>query len=262
MLPPMISYAQNYEDVALRRAFANQKSGFYVDVGAADPYYDSVTHWFYTAGWSGINIEPLHHWFTEFQVQRPRDTNLNVGIGRERGLRSFYEVSNQGLSTFDDVAADAAAALGYTVAKHQVEVRTLADICHEFRPRRIDFLKVDAEGWEAEVLQGSDWRAYRPRVVLVEATRPNTQEPAHEEWESILTEAGYEFAWFDCLNRFYVRSEEPALKESLARPPSYFDNFRPARAVELERRLEQALKGEGACTRPGRRSSNGGCNRP
>src|ERR1700682_2093400 len=105
MLPPMISYAQNYEDVALRRVFADQKSGFYVDVGAADHYYDSVTHWFYTAGWSGINIEPVCDAFRQLQIQRPRDTNLNVGIGREKGLRTFYEISNRWLSTFDDAAA-------------------------------------------------------------------------------------------------------------------------------------------------------------
>jgi hypothetical protein len=120
-------------------------------------------------------------------------------------------------------------------------VRTLADIFAEFRPSRIDFLKVDVEGAEEEVLQGANWRDFRPRIVLVEATRPNTQQVACDIWESILTGAGYEFAWFDCLNRFYIRSEEPNLRVALARPPSYFDNFRLARTVELETRLEQAL---------------------
>ena len=57
-LPPMRSYAQNYEDVMLRRAFADTREGFYVDVGATDPQRDSATRYFYELGWRGINIEP------------------------------------------------------------------------------------------------------------------------------------------------------------------------------------------------------------
>src|SRR5438876_9312099 len=54
----LISYAQNFEDVMLGRVFAGRKTGFYVDVGAADPVNLSVTKWFYDLGWSGLNIEP------------------------------------------------------------------------------------------------------------------------------------------------------------------------------------------------------------
>jgi FkbM family methyltransferase len=246
VLRPMISYAQNFEDVTLRRAFPAEVSGFYVDVGAADPYYDSVTRWFYGIGWSGINIEPLRESFDLLQMQRPRDKNLNVALGREAGNRTFYHVSNHGLSTLDERAAQAAAALGHTVAERKVQVRTLADVFAEFRPSRIDFLKVDAEGAEEDVLEGANWSDFRPRVVLIEATRPNTQESVHDSWESLLTAAGYEFAWFDCLNRFYVASEEPMLKTALARPPSYFDNFRLARTVEFEARLEEVSRSKSA----------------
>jgi FkbM family methyltransferase len=244
MLPSMISYAQNYEDVALRRAFRNQEIGFYVDVGAAHPYYDSVTNWFYSIGWSGINIEPINDWFNELQIHRPRDKNFNVAIGLTKGEQIFYQISNHGLSTLNEEAARAATAQGYTVEERVVKVRTLSDIITEFCPHEIDFLKVDAEGAEEEVLRGANWTDFRPRVVLVEATRPNTQQSVHETWESVLTDAGYEFAWFDCLNRFYVRSGEPIVKDALSRPPSYFDNFQLARAVDIEARLEEALRAE------------------
>ena len=56
-----ISYAQNFEDVMLRRVFAELDTGFYIDVGANDPSADSVTKAFYDAGWHGINIEPLRN---------------------------------------------------------------------------------------------------------------------------------------------------------------------------------------------------------
>ena len=54
----MISYAQNQEDVLLRREFPDCTNGFYIDVGANDPVWDSVTKHFYDRGWHGINIEP------------------------------------------------------------------------------------------------------------------------------------------------------------------------------------------------------------
>ena len=76
-----VSYAQNYEDVTLRRALRDVSSGFYVDVGANDPRVDSVTRAFYERGWHGINIEPVAHWHDRLQADRPRDINLRVAAG-------------------------------------------------------------------------------------------------------------------------------------------------------------------------------------
>ena len=53
------SYAQEYEDLALYLALRDIKKIFYIDVGANDPTYLSVTKFFYLGGGNGINIEPL-----------------------------------------------------------------------------------------------------------------------------------------------------------------------------------------------------------
>ena len=77
---PMVSYAQNGEDVVLRRVFAGGPLGFYIDIGANYPSEGSITRHFYEHGWSGINIEPVAGAYRELQAARPRDINLNVGI--------------------------------------------------------------------------------------------------------------------------------------------------------------------------------------
>ena len=77
-----VSYAQNYEDVTLLRALGDVASGFYIDVGANDPRFDSVTRAFYERGWHGINIEPVPHWHERLRSDRPRDLNLRVAAGR------------------------------------------------------------------------------------------------------------------------------------------------------------------------------------
>ena len=86
----MISYAQNFEDVMLWRAFKHVKKGFYVDVGAAWPDFDSVTKWFYDNGWTGINIEPNPVLFDRYELERSSDTNLQLTISDSEGKTDIF----------------------------------------------------------------------------------------------------------------------------------------------------------------------------
>ena len=113
----------------------------------------------------------------------------------------------------------------------------------------VDFLKVDVEGFEREVLAGADWSSFRPRVVVMEATVPKSDEPAHEAWEPMLLEVGYRFAMFDGLNRFYAHADEPALVQTLAIPANVFDDFVPyAWAHQVDQAQQWAHSLEDALT--------------
>src|SRR3954471_13973014 len=90
----MISYAQNFEDVMLARLFPAGYAGFYIDIGAADPEYMSVTKHFYDNAWTGINVEPLPQFFEKLSKQRSRDVNLRLAIAEKEGSRTFYETRN------------------------------------------------------------------------------------------------------------------------------------------------------------------------
>jgi hypothetical protein len=123
----------------------------------------------------------------------------------------------------------------------EVPVWTLAQVVAEHVAGPVDFLKVDVEGFEREVLAGADWSTFRPRVVVIEATVPKSDEPAHDAWEPMLFEVGYRFALFDGLNRFYARADEPALLQALAVPANVFDKFVPyAWAHQLEEAQQRA----------------------
>ena len=125
---------------------------------------------------------------------------------------------------------------------------TLAQVAADHVPGPVDFLKVDVEGFEREVLAGADWYSFRPRVVVMEATVPKSDKPAHEGWEPTLLEAGYRLALFDGLNRFYAHADEPALLQALAIPANVFDDFVPyvwtrqvGQAQQWAHSLEEAL---------------------
>ena len=220
-----ISYAQNFEDVMLARALADVHDGFYVDVGAQDPVIDSVTRWFYERGWSGINIEPVAHWYERLQAMRDRDTNLMCAVSSTPGTLEMYESSDSGLSTASEDYARGHIAEGREMRKRSVPTRRLDDILAEYAPSNVHFLKIDVEGMEAEVLASLSLRQYRPWILVVEATRPNTSIDVSDAWEEAVLAADYHLVYRDGLNRFYLAEEQISRASAFAVPPNVFDDF-------------------------------------
>ncbi len=206
----------------LERLFSGKHEGFYIDIGAAHPSNESVTCHFYNKGWTGINVEPQVGYFKALEKARPKDINLCMGIGARIGDARFYQTAALYLSTCDP---DSSVLDKQEHETRTISITTLADLCHKYVKRPIDFLKIDVEGWEKDVLQGGDWKVFRPIVVVVEATKPNSQEPAWHDWEPDFLSQGYQLAYFDGLNRFYLRAEDAALRHFFATPPNVFDAF-------------------------------------
>lgn len=205
-------YSQLYEDYVLSMVFAGVDKGVYVDVGANDPSHFSVTKWFYERGWSGVNIDANPQFAPLYAKQRPRDINLFVGVDEKAGSLTFYKISDApgvrsfrvaGLSTFDSSIAAEHRSHGFLVREIEVPLQRLDHLLAEHGVTRIDFLNVDVEGFERNVLASIDFEATRPAVVMVESTHPLTLIPVQDRWEGILTGNGYVHALFDGLNRYY-----------------------------------------------------------
>lgn len=230
-----VSYAVNGEDVILLRAFADCRHGFFVDVGAGDPEEESVTkNLVDRLNWRGINIEPLPDLFERLQSVRPNDINLSVAIDTQPGKATFYRIlpapglqGGTGLSTLDFTVAQMHRQTGWGAQEMEVDVVTLEAIFAEHAYPGFDLLKVDVEGREASVLASADLAFWRPRVLVVEATVPDSPEPSHQEWEKMVLDKGYSFALFDGLNRFYARDNEPELLKRLSVPVNVFDRWIP-----------------------------------
>src|SRR5450830_348483 len=239
-----ITYAQNFEDVILWRALGHLGNGFYIDVGANDPVEHSVTKAFYDAGWHGINVEPLPAYRGAFANQRPRDINLAVAAGPENGELVLFDVPDiHGWASPEAAVAAAHQASGHTVAELRVPQRTLDSICSEYVHGEIHFLKIDVEGFEEAVLRGIDLERWRPWILVIEATVPNSRVTTYQIWEQLVTSHRYRFAYFDGLNRYYVAEEHAGLAETIAIQPNVFDAFVP---WQLARAAEGALAQEAA----------------
>lgn len=213
-----VSYAQNREDIILAGFFEGVEEGHYVDVGANDPNIDSVTKMFYKSGWSGVNIEPQRKHYDALVEERPRDTTLNVGISEKAGKLKLRQYKGDGLSTFsDDMMEENSMNQSENTSLYEdivVEVRTLKSVLKDCRLPSIQFMKVDVEGYEYEVLASNDWSVYRPEVICIEANH------VKRDWHEILKKNHYELAFFDGLNEYF---RDKKLKKVRA-PFSYVDS--------------------------------------
>jgi FkbM family methyltransferase len=219
-----VSYAQNFEDVMLWRALKHIEKGFYVDVGAQDPVIDSVSKAFYERGWRGIHIEPVPQYAELLRNDRPDETVLQIALSDSEGTLVLNVIPNTGLSTaVDRYAQHYQENLGLERQRVEVPVLSLRSALKSLIGKDIHWLKIDVEGFEEEVLRGWDSQALRPWIILVEATVPNSQEINYANWDPILTQAGYEFVYFDGLNRFYISKEHSELAEAFSCPPNVFD---------------------------------------
>jgi FkbM family methyltransferase len=231
----IVSYAQTYEDILLWRALKHVARGFYIDVGANDPEADSVTKIFYDHGWHGINVEPLPAYQRQLEQQRPRDVNLAVAAGAVEGTLTLFDFpAMRGWASPDAVVAASHREHGLQAVELRVPVQTLAHICARHVDGDIHFLKIDVEGFEAEVIRGMDFARWRPWIVIVEATLPNSQIANFAAWEDALVAHLYHYAYFDGLNRYYVAAEHQELAAALTVQPNVFDDFITAGQLHAE----------------------------
>src|SRR5690606_27135520 len=117
--------------------------------------------------------------------------------------------------------------VGYTTVRKPM--RPLEALCAEAGLTSIDFLKIDVEGAEADVLAGMDFARWRPSVVVVEAVTPGSMAEAWGAWEPDLLAAGYRFGFGDGLNRFYVAEEEAELAGHFPQEPTPWDRVQHLR---------------------------------
>lgn len=243
----IISYAQNFEDVILWRALGHIPNGTYLDVGAHHPDIDSVSRAFYDRGWRGVHVEPGPEVAQLLRDKRPGDMVVQAMVSDEAGVRTFYETPGGGLSTADrDIAEFHREQYGVPVSVTSVVSVTLDDVLDQVPGNEIHWLKIDVEGFERQVLLSWRTSPRRPWIVVVEATYPKTQTPTHATWEDLVLAKGYEFAYDDGLNRFYLSEDHHDLRERLIHPPNVFDEFQvnPSGASIFSQDMKVFMEGE------------------
>lgn len=216
------SWAQEYEDLILYVALQDVENVFYIDVGANDPAYLSVTKAFYDRGGNGINIEPLRDKCLMLESERNRDLNLCVGIGEKQGTMDLY-CDDTG-STFSNQTVEDRGLQKNRV--HKKKIITMTDVYDKYVAEKqpVHFIKIDVEGFEKEVLKGCDFSKVRPWIFVIESAKPGTQEDSYQEWESILLDNDYYLGYVGGINRYYVDASKEHLLENFKKVSQFFED--------------------------------------
>ena len=156
------SYAHTEEDLFILKEFKNQK-GFYVDVGCHHPTRLNNCHLLYKKGWRGINIDISEFSIKLFNLVRTKDININRAVSLEQKKVKFYYDKlislyislnkRKELDRYKEILSD-----------------TLTNIIDQtkFKDKKIDFLSIDTEGKDFEVLQSLNFERYDPKYICVE----------------------------------------------------------------------------------------------
>lgn len=192
------SYSQEGEDMVLRRIFEGSNSGFYVDVGAHHPKRFSNTFFFYKNGWKGINIDAMPGSMTLFNKIRPRDINIEVPISAEKQTLTYFIFNDPALNGFsEELSLKRENELnGYYIQDRiDIETSTLKDIFDKnlSQNQNIDFLSIDVEGLDYEVLLSNDFTKYRPTLILIEILENDLFNIAQHKISKYLEQVGYVF---------------------------------------------------------------------
>jgi len=167
------SYAQEGEDNILYRFFENRGPGFFIDVGAHHPIRFSNTYKFYKLGWTGINIDAMPGSMDAFKIKRPADINLEIPVSDIEAECPFYIFNEPALNTFSEEFAKECDGKDNYKLERVVNIKTkrLDNILDQYLTpgQSINFLSIDAEGYDYKILLSNNWDKYRPEVVLLES---------------------------------------------------------------------------------------------
>lgn len=171
-----ISYAQHGEDFIILNAFTilGIERPSYLDVGAHSPTHISNTALLSMRGSTGINIEANPDLIEDFHRHRPRDITLNIGVAPQKGVLKFYRIdSRSGVNSFSKDAAESFVRNhpSFTIQDVlDIEVVTLNDVVDRHAGGVFpDFMTIDIEGLDFDVLRTTDFSKSRPTLVCVEA---------------------------------------------------------------------------------------------
>lgn len=161
------------------------KKPSYIDIGAHHPFNISNTALLYSRGSRGVNVEANPNLMQEFVSHRPDDVNVSLGVGVEPGFKTFYMWDDHsGRNTFSEEASKRMEVLTKTIS---IQMHTLDAVVKRYcRGRFPDFMSIDIEGLDYDVLQSADFSESQPRVICAEVHYDET-----ERFVAMMARKGY-----------------------------------------------------------------------
>jgi FkbM family methyltransferase len=189
------SFSQEGEDLLLSEYFNSKIKGYYIDIGAHHPFRFSNTYIFYRRGWRGINIDATPGSMDLFKKYRSRDINIEVPVSNNNKLINYYIFNETALNSFSDkLSRYRDTKTKYKIKKViKLKPQKLSEILDKYiNPnKKIDFMSIDVEGYEYNVLLSNNWKKYIPTYLLIEILTKNDEQIVKNKIYKYLKNKGY-----------------------------------------------------------------------
>jgi len=198
-----ISYAQHGDDFMIINLFEmlGIDKPSYIDLGAHDPEIISNTALLYQRGCRGINVEANPNLIERFRKERPQDKNLNVGVSNRNGKATFYMYSDKsGRNTFSYEEVESLKGVMTLKSTCELKIMHVNEIINMFwMGMWPNFLSIDLEGLDYEVIEAMDFSKTAPKVICVEVRKGQG-----DKFRRLLSTKGFEIYCRMGENLFFV----------------------------------------------------------
>ena len=197
---PNSHYAEFAEDVMVNRILKKIKKGFYVDIGAYHPYKGSLTYNLYNRNWNGMNLDISKSSIDLFNIARPNDININCAVSDFNGETYYYENSpinqqNSLIPQYDNQK------------KIKIQSYKLSEILKIQNINSVDYINIDTEGNELEVLMGIDFSKINPTLFTIEDNSFDLNNEVKKKKIIFLKEKNYELINIIGVTMFFVKKD-------------------------------------------------------
>ena len=187
---PRLAYSHWGVDLIITKLLNSKNKGIYIDVGCHHPFLNNHSYLLYKSGWEGINIDIDYNSIDMFNFFRKSDVNIQTAVTDHKGEVDLFFYHNRAAKNTisKEFGSD---------AKEQKKINsdTLNNIIEnsKFKNSKIDFVSIDVEGNEMNVLNGFNLKKYKPKLILLEFILPNKKEFYEKDINEITNSEIYKF---------------------------------------------------------------------
>ena len=177
-------------DIMADHFFKRKEKGVYIDVGCHHPFLNNNTYPLFKRGWSGINIDLDFNSIEMFNCFRKTDSNIQAAVSDKENETNLYFYHNR--SAINTLSKDS----GINAREiKKIKTQTLDHIIEnsKFRNKIIDYLSIDVEGHELNVMKGFNLKKYKPKLIVLELINPSIKEFYLNKIENVLNSKIYEY---------------------------------------------------------------------